>query len=323
MSSNTERFTQRARRALSMAQEETEYMYAPQITSEHILVGLARNEGGVAKTVLERLDVPYLGLSQAVRNSISSARLRGRHPLDPIGLSEGSKRLLEYAVDEARRLGHHYIGTEHLLLGALRVNLTYENPVRILKMFGVMPEAVRAMVLQVLQEPSAALTIEDIQARVSGQVASMTQLLTLESRVAGISIRRDRMHMIHFVPWEDLVRLASTVYDEVQAGRFPVRVDGDVGDYAVSVTFSHADTSELALPEATRERFSVTLVRDEMNVTCLFPWHDLMAFVQKYRDSVADSGDDPVSVEGTIGTYTVSVNLIGKSRDEGSKDKDI
>ena len=118
MANKMERFTQRARRVLSLAQEEAERFQHNYIGTEHLLLGLIREEGGVAGRVLRELGLDQRRVEELVeRMTRASARATTIAP----ELSPGTKRVLELAVDEARRMGHHYIGTEHLLLGLVRL----------------------------------------------------------------------------------------------------------------------------------------------------------------------------------------------------------
>jgi ATP-dependent Clp protease ATP-binding subunit ClpC len=112
-----QRFTQRARRVLSLAQEEAERMQHSYIGTEHLLLGLLREDGGVAGRVLKELGLELDEVMQLVERHTRSGQ---RTPFAKLDLSPGTKRVLELAVEEARRLGHHYIGTEHLLLGLIR-----------------------------------------------------------------------------------------------------------------------------------------------------------------------------------------------------------
>jgi len=142
-----ERFTQRARRVLSLAQEEAERLQHNYIGTEHLLLGLIREEGGVAGRVLRELGLEQRRVEELVeRMTRASTRTSAIQP----ELSPGTKRVLELAVDEARRMGHHYIGTEHLLLGLVR--LTEGVAIDILKRLGVSPEEVRRSTRRVLQE---------------------------------------------------------------------------------------------------------------------------------------------------------------------------
>jgi len=142
-----ERFTQRARRVLSLAQEEAERLQHSYIGTEHLLLGLMREEGGVAGRVLRDLGVEPRKVEELVERI---ARPGQRQPNTRLDLSPGTKKVLELAVEEARRMGHHYIGTEHLLLGLVR----QEEGVAIdvLKKLGVKPDDVRKQTRRVLQE---------------------------------------------------------------------------------------------------------------------------------------------------------------------------
>src|SRR5215213_3991353 len=142
-----ERFTQRARRVLSLAQEEAERLQHNYIGTEHLLLGLIREEGGVAGRVLRELGLEQRRVEELVeRMTRATTRSTGSQP----ELSPGTKRVLELAVDEARRMGHHYIGTEHLLLGLMRQSEGVA--IDILKRLGVSPEEVRRQTRRVLQE---------------------------------------------------------------------------------------------------------------------------------------------------------------------------
>ncbi len=144
-----ERFTQRARRVLSLAHQEAEKARHPQIGTEHLLIGLIEEEGGVAGRVLREMGLE----PQRVRDIVT--RLTGEGKLTPgekIELSAETQQVLEYAVDEARRLGHHYIGTEHLLLGLIRAEGTAMEALRRL---GVTPDEIRRQTRRVLQESSS------------------------------------------------------------------------------------------------------------------------------------------------------------------------
>ena len=117
MSDKLDRFTKRARRVLTLAQEEALRLNHNYIGTEHLLLGLVREENGVAVKVLRELGIEPGQVVRAVERTVG----RGERP--PFGkptLAPRTKRVIELAVDEARLMGHHYIGTEHLLLGLVR-----------------------------------------------------------------------------------------------------------------------------------------------------------------------------------------------------------
>src|SRR5258708_37759827 len=108
-----DKFTERARRVLSLAQEEAQRFQHNYIGTEHLLLGLVREGEGVAAQVLRNLGVEL----NKVRSAIEFIVGRGdRIVLGESGLTQRAKKVIELAVDEARRLNHHHIGAEHLLL---------------------------------------------------------------------------------------------------------------------------------------------------------------------------------------------------------------
>ena len=117
MGSRFEKFSERARRVLSLAQEEAQRFNHNYIGTEHILLGLVRETEGVAARVLANLGVDL----NKVRSAVEFIIGRGEKPAQgEIGLTPRAKKVVELAVDEARRMNHNYIGTEHLLIGLLR-----------------------------------------------------------------------------------------------------------------------------------------------------------------------------------------------------------
>ncbi len=117
MASRFEKFSERARRVLSLAQEEAQRFNHNYIGTEHILLGLVRETDGVAAKVLANLGVELNKVRSAVEFIIGKGE---RTAPGEIGLTPRAKKVIELAVDEARRLNHHYIGTEHLLIGLMR-----------------------------------------------------------------------------------------------------------------------------------------------------------------------------------------------------------
>ena len=117
MASRFEKFSERARRVLQLAQEEAQHFNHNYIGTEHILLGLVRETDGVAARVLSNLGVE-LG---KVRSAVEFIIGRGEKSVPgEIGLTPRAKKVIELGVDEARRLNTNYIGTEHLLIGLLR-----------------------------------------------------------------------------------------------------------------------------------------------------------------------------------------------------------
>ena len=142
-----ERFTQRARRVLSLAHKEAERLQQNSIGTEHLLMALLQEEGGIAGRVLRELG---LELSRA-REMLERVGEFGDHE-GPINLSADVQLVLEYAIEEARRLDQHYIGTEHLLLALIRSTGGLANT--ILRKLGVTPEQIRRQTRRVMNESS-------------------------------------------------------------------------------------------------------------------------------------------------------------------------
>ncbi len=147
MASRFEKFSERARRVLTLAQEEAQHLNHSYIGTEHILLGLLREEEGVAAKVLVSLGC-NLG---KVRSGVEFIIGRGDKPnTGEIGLTPRAKRVIELAIDEARHLGHNYIGTEHLLLGLLHEGGGVAAGV--LDSFGISLEQVRTEVTRLLTQ---------------------------------------------------------------------------------------------------------------------------------------------------------------------------
>ncbi len=138
MSDKLDRFTKRARRVLQLAQEEALRLNHNYIGTEHLLLGLVREDNGVAIKVLRELGVDPGQVIRAVERTVG----RGdRTPFSKPVLSPRTKRVIELAIDEARLMGHPYIGTEHLLLGLVREGDGVA--VSVLKQLGVNLDRVR------------------------------------------------------------------------------------------------------------------------------------------------------------------------------------
>jgi ATP-dependent Clp protease ATP-binding subunit ClpC len=144
-----ERFTQRARRVLSLAHQEAERARQNNIGTEHLLLGLMDEEGGVAGRVLRDLGMTPDRVREMVQRVSSSST-----DFNPssIELAPETQQVLEFAVDEARRLSHHYIGTEHILLALVRVESTGMEALRRL---GVTADQIRRQTRRVLNETAS------------------------------------------------------------------------------------------------------------------------------------------------------------------------
>jgi len=143
-----DKFTERARTVLTLAQEEAQRFRHNYIGTEHLLLGLVREGNGLAAKVLINMDVEL----EEVRRKVETIIGRGdRIVMGAVGLTPRAKKVVELAVDEARRLNHHYIGTEHLLLGLIREGEGIGAGV--LEELGVGLQRVRREVMLALDKP--------------------------------------------------------------------------------------------------------------------------------------------------------------------------
>jgi excisionase family DNA binding protein len=145
-----DRLTKRAKQAIwRLAAEEARSFKQPQIGAEHLLLGLIAEGEGVAGRVLHDLGITLSQARQAVELTfgVGSAGESGRSEPE---LGNDARNAIEIAYDEAIRMHHHYIGTEHVLLGLLQES--QGNAVKVLECLSVSPEQVRALVMDVLQK---------------------------------------------------------------------------------------------------------------------------------------------------------------------------
>ncbi|HKI54188.1 MAG TPA: ATP-dependent Clp protease ATP-binding subunit, partial [Anaerolineales bacterium] len=144
-----ERFTQRARRVLSIAHQEAERAQNNNIGTEHLLLGLMEEEGGVAGRVLRELGMTADRVREVIRRVTTPS---SSFDANRVELAAETQQVLEHAVEEARRLGHQYIGTEHILLGLVRVDSTATE---VLRRLGITSDQIRRQTRRVLNESAS------------------------------------------------------------------------------------------------------------------------------------------------------------------------
>jgi ATP-dependent Clp protease ATP-binding subunit ClpC len=144
-----ERFTERAKQVVVLAQDEARALKHNYIGTEHILLGLLREEEGLAARVLESLDITV----EEVRAQVARIIGPGDEPIvsGQIPFTPRAKKVLELSLREALSLKHNYIGTEHILLGLVRENEGVAA--RILLDFGADAEKIRNEIMRVLSGP--------------------------------------------------------------------------------------------------------------------------------------------------------------------------
>ncbi|MFI4912501.1 MAG: ATP-dependent Clp protease ATP-binding subunit [Sedimentisphaeraceae bacterium JB056] len=141
-----ERFTDRARKVMALANQEAQRFNHEYLGTEHILLGLAKEGNGVGANVLRNLGIDTMKLRLEIEKLVKSGPdvvSVGKLPQTP-----RARRVIEYAIEEARALNHNYVGTEHLLLGLLRE--TSGQAAQVLMNLGLKLETVREEVLNLL-----------------------------------------------------------------------------------------------------------------------------------------------------------------------------
>jgi ATP-dependent Clp protease ATP-binding subunit ClpC len=169
MTSRFEKFSERARRVLSLAQEEAKHFNHNYIGTEHILLGLAREPEGVGTRTLLSLGTD-LG---KVRSAVEFIIGEGDRPVTgDVGLTPRAKKVIEFAVDEARQMSHHYIGTEHILIGLMREGEGVAS--QVLQSLGLDLEKVRTEAQRLLASSSSSSSGQSRQQ--TARTATLDQL---------------------------------------------------------------------------------------------------------------------------------------------------
>jgi len=140
------RFTRRAQKVILLAQEEARKLGYPYIGTEHLLLGLIREGEGVAARALAEIKIDPHKIRAAIEKMVEPGQ--GGTALVEVSFTPRAKRVLELSIDEARRLGHNYVGTEHILLGLIREGEGVAA--QILTGMGADLERVRHLILQFL-----------------------------------------------------------------------------------------------------------------------------------------------------------------------------
>ena len=174
-----ERFTQRAKRVLSLAHEEAERLRHKYIGTEFLLLGLIREEGGIAGRVLRDLGLHPAGVKEMVEQLTGVGRHRGNR----IEMAPETEQVLEMAIEEARRMGHHLIGTEHLLLGMIRQGKG--KGIDVLRRLGITLEQIERQTRRVLEDAHASRKENREQLRLTDWDELMTAII--EDTVSKVS----------------------------------------------------------------------------------------------------------------------------------------
>jgi hypothetical protein len=233
-----ERFTDRARRVVVLAQDEARLLDHNYIGTEHLLLGMLREDEGVAAEVLQRLGVS-LGV---VRSEVEQIVGRGvTTPTGNIPFTPRSKKVLELSLREALQLGHNYIGTEHVLLGLVREGEGVAA--RVLVKLGADLPRVRQQVTEILtvrgeeeEERSGTRVVAGTAVPPIGARHARPQGPGPPSLVRVVPIAREveisegrRLVLLSLEVWSDWVDLRVSLFSSEEERRAPVGAAGLMG----------------------------------------------------------------------------------------------
>jgi hypothetical protein len=176
-----DKFTDHARAVLALAQDEAQRFRHPYIGTEHLLLGLLRVDDCLATRVLRNLRAE----PSKVRTAVEFIIGRGDLPIvGEVGLTPRAKRVIELAIDEARRMDHHYIGTEHLLLGLVREGQGIAAGV--LESLGVNLDTGRPEVIRLLADTASA----DLSGTHDGPIMAVPAPLPVDEATRVLEVSR-------------------------------------------------------------------------------------------------------------------------------------
>ncbi|MFD1038200.1 ATP-dependent protease ATP-binding subunit ClpC [Virgibacillus byunsanensis] len=171
------RFTERAQKVLALSQEEAVRLGHNNIGTEHILLGLVREGDGIAAKALQSLGLEVSKIQEEVEKLIGV----GKQPMQTIHYTPRAKKVVELSQDEARKLGHSYVGTEHILLGLIREGEGVAA--RVLNNLGVSLNKARQQVLQLLGSNESQAGRQG-----RGQASSSANTPTLDSLARDLTV---------------------------------------------------------------------------------------------------------------------------------------
>ncbi|HSH58943.1 MAG TPA: Clp protease N-terminal domain-containing protein [Acidimicrobiales bacterium] len=266
-----ERFTDRARRVVVLAQEEARLLGYDYIGPEHILLGLISEGDSVAARVLVGLGISVETARsevESMRNEVESMSDR-RSPSGHIPFTSGAKKVLELSLREALQLGHDYIGPEHILLGLIREAESEGAEVRVLANLGVEPSRVRNVVLQVLASLPGGLGQGQPASPASGKTPAARRLGVNARRLAGSGAVGSHHYLLALVGQEDSMAAKALA----ALGVTPEAVEQQLGD------LDPAGTSDETPEQAGARRISLRLEGQRLTVEIDDP--DLAASLER------------------------------------------
>jgi ATP-dependent Clp protease ATP-binding subunit ClpC len=168
-----EPFSERARRSVVLAQEEAQRLGNTYIGTEHVLLGIISENENVAAKILEHFNITLTRVRQEVEAIVGRSTRTSNPNLE---FTPRSKKVIELAFDEARRLNHNYLGTEHLLLGILDEG--HGIAARVITNLGVKPEKLRQYIMRIVTEarslPTKIDTVNDFKFKLESLIKDIT-----------------------------------------------------------------------------------------------------------------------------------------------------
>jgi ATP-dependent Clp protease ATP-binding subunit ClpC len=170
-----DKFTENARRTLALAQDEAMDLRHEHIGTEHLLLGMIGEGGGIAARVLRDMGIRV----ETMRSELVAVKPKGpNEPSMNFGLSPNAKKLIQIAVDESVKMGHHHIGTEHMLLGLLQIPECVG--MQLLTQFKPKQEEIRALAIRYITD-SDTVTLTELE-QLKTQVREM--LRTIDTMIS-------------------------------------------------------------------------------------------------------------------------------------------
>jgi hypothetical protein len=264
--SSMDRFTKRAKQVLYYAQEEARYFNQPYVGTEHILLGLIRDQDHFAGRILAELGVKHAPARSAVEFIVGHGEGSNRHA--DLELAAGAKKVIEYALEEGRKLNHHYVGTEHLLLGLVRKGEGVAAGV--LEIMGVSLEQVRTSVLRDLrQRPNSGLErSSQPKQRRTGYLDTLSTDLTEMAEAGQRDPRSGRQQEAEPPLWAEtpLFEQEARLHGELQALQAKVtELQGLIGAYHLAniLPFVGEGKFNEAVPKFFASHLGITIYRDQ------------------------------------------------------------
>jgi Clp amino terminal domain, pathogenicity island component len=283
-----ERFTDRARRVVVLAQEEARMLNHNYIGTEHILLGLIHEGEGVAAKALESLGISLEAVRQQVEEIIGQGQ---QAPSGHIPFTPRAKKVLELSLREALQLGHNYIGTEHILLGLIREGEGVAA--QVLVRLGADLNRVRQQVIQLLhgyqgKEPTAAGAA--LGPRATGALERF-RLAALQARIRAIEARLPVIE--HRVGTGPDTGVLDRQIEEANRGR---EAAADVQEYELAASLRDQGKQLLAEKAARQEEWSAA----HPDLASLAEkCHELSREIDRLRAQLRQHGIDTEDTEDT------------------------